>query len=249
MIRKFFWFVALFIIAPSVISVAWSFGANWPNSFRDANWSSSGTGTNPRAHREAIIQVYAARAGRWKGIFGVHTWILLKPEGASRFERFEVVGWGRPVRRNMRAADAYWYSNPPFVVRDVRGSLASRLIPKIRKTIARYPSNARGDYQVWPGPNSNSFVAWVARAFPELEIELPPTAVGKDYVGPGVQITHPPSGTGWQISFGGYGGATISRKEGFELHLLGGTIGIDPDDLAIKVPAVGTMSLYQIFSD
>lgn len=248
MMRKCIWYLALLIVVPSVASVAWSFGANWPSSFRDANWSSSGTGTNPRTNREAIIQVYAARAGRWKGIFGVHTWILLKPAGARRFERFEVVGWGRPVRRNIHASDAYWYSNLPYIVRDVRGPLASRMIPKIRAKIARYPANQRGDYQVWPGPNSNSFVAWVARAFPELEIELPPTAVGKDYIGPGMELTHPPSGTGWQVTFGGYGGLAISRKEGLELHLLGGTIGIDPDDLAIKLPAVGAISLYDLFT-
>ena len=248
MIRKLFWILALLIVIPTILTVGWSFTDTWPDSFRDARWSSSGTGTNPRANREAIIQVYGARAGRWKGIFGLHTWIVLKPEGASRFERYEVVGWGRPVRRNRHAADAFWYSNPPFILHDVRGPLAARLIPKIRAKIAHYPANKRGDYRVWPGPNSNSFVAWVARAFPELGVELPPTAVGKDYVGPGMQITHPPSGSGWQVSFGGYGGAAVSRREGLELHLLGATIGIDPDDLAIKVPAIGSIGLYDLFS-
>ena len=38
-------------------------------------------------------------------------------------------------------------------------------------------------YSLWPGPNSNTFTAWIARAVPELETDLPATAIGKDYIG------------------------------------------------------------------
>src|SRR6185437_12955481 len=43
---------------------------------------------------EAVIQVYAARAVAWRGIFAVHTWIVVKPTDALRFTRYEVLGFG-----------------------------------------------------------------------------------------------------------------------------------------------------------
>ena len=38
--------------------------------------------------------VYAARAVVWRGIFAVHTWIVVKPTDALRFTRYEVLGFG-----------------------------------------------------------------------------------------------------------------------------------------------------------
>lgn len=243
MIRRFILILLALFLVPTLISAVWAYGEGWPRSFREANWNSSRIAPSPRKSREAIIQVYAARAGQWKAAFGVHTWIAMKPAGSSRFERFEVVGWGKPVRRNKHSVDAHWFGNKPFIVRDIRGPLAARMIPKIRRTIARYPANKRGDYTVWPGPNSNTFVAWVARQFPELEIEMPPTAVGKDYIGPLFDVVHTPSATGWQFSIAGVFGMALAWKEGLEVHLLGATFGIDPQELAIKIPSIGKMAL------
>jgi len=241
MFRKLFWFVLLVFVLPIGFSGFWSYSGGWPSSFRTADWSATGIAPDPKKNREAIIQVYAARAGRWKGVFGVHTWIIMKPKGARRFERYDVVGWGKPVRRNNYAVDGRWYGNLPYVIRDIRGPLAERNIPKIRRAIRRYPANKYGDYHVWPGPNSNTFVSWVAREFPQLEIEMPATAVGKDFLGKGFQTGPTPSGTGVQFTWGGMAGAAIGLKEGLEFHVLGATVGIDPEELAIKLPAVGTL--------
>jgi hypothetical protein len=35
---------------------------------------------------------------------------------------------------------------------------------------------------MWPGPNSNSFTAWVGLEVPELELNLPFSAIGKDWM-------------------------------------------------------------------
>ena len=104
----------------------------------------------------------------------------------------------------------------------------------------RYPyANA---YVTWPGPNSNTFVAWVGREVPELRLALPPTAIGKDFLGG--QIAAPtPSGTGLQISLGGLLGVAVGVKEGLEFNLLGLVIGVDPLGLAIKLPGVGRLGL------
>ena len=228
---------------PILSGTAISVTKGWPTSYATANWSSAGIAPDPFQTREAIVQVYAARTGRWKGIFADHTWIAVKRSGARRFARYEVVGWGRPVRKNAYDVDGRWYSNPPRVVHEIRGKRAARLIPQIERAVRTYPAQRRGSYRVWPGPNSNTFVAHVARSVAGLQLEMPPTAVGKDFMGPGFQIGRTPSQTGWQFSYGGLIGGAIGWREGIEIHLLGATIGIDPDDLAIKLPALGKLGL------
>ena len=95
-----------------------------------------------------------------------------------------------------------------------------------------------GQYRLWPGPNSNTFTAYVLRQAPELRVDLPPTAIGKDYLG-GRLVAAAPSGTGVQFSLGGLAGILVAIEEGLEINLLGATFGIDPLDLSLKAPFVG----------
>ena len=173
----------------------------------------------------------------------MHSWIAVKPAGAPSWTRYEVVGWGRPVRTNAYPVDALWYSNRPQVTYELRGAVAARAIPKIREAVARYPYRARGSYLIWPGPNSNTFVAAIVRQVPELKAELPSNAVGKDFLGAGLRVGPTPSNSGWQVSWGGLAGLALAWEEGLELHVLGATIGVDPLDLAIKLPSIGTVGL------
>jgi hypothetical protein len=167
----------------------------------------------------------------------------LKPEGATHWTRYDVVGWGMPVRKDAYVADALWYGNAPRVIYRLQGKKAASLIPDIEQQIAAYPFSRKGSYTVWPGPNSNTFVSWVVRHTPGLDAELPPVAVGKDWLGPGFQTAAAPSKSGYSFAWGGFIGGTLALEEGVELHLLGETIGLDPNDLAIKLPALGKLSL------
>jgi hypothetical protein len=235
-------FVIVLILLPIAAGTALTYSQGWPSSWSSADWSSSGMLPAAAADRDAVVYVMAARSGRWKGIFAVHHWLVLKPAG-GQYERYDVVGWGSPVRRDHRAADARWYSSEPQIVHEVRGAQAEALIPKLRSAVAAYPWREYGDYQVWPGPNSNSFVAHIARSVPELGVELDPAGIGKDWLGPGLQVGRMPSGTGWQVSLHGLIGAGASWREGVELHFLGATIGVDFDRPAIKLPALGRLGL------
>jgi hypothetical protein len=242
--RLFLWFTLLAIIAPVATgAVAGWAGGGWPNSWRSADWSSTGTLPGAADDREAMVAIYAARSGRWKGVVAVHHWIVVKPADSETYVRYDVVGWGDPVRRNLRAPDARWYGNDPQVIREVRGAQAEALIGDIEAAIASYPWSGGGSYRVWPGPNSNSFVAYVLRNVPGLGAEMDPTGIGKDYMGPGFRVGPTPSGTGWQVSAWGVFGAALARAEGLELHVLGATIGIDPQDMAIKLPGLGALGL------
>jgi hypothetical protein len=37
------------------------------------------------------------------------------------------------------------------------------------------------EYKAFPGPNSNTFVAWIGRQVPELGLDLPFSAIGSGY--------------------------------------------------------------------
>ena len=241
--KKLAFLFATLVCAPIALMAAWSAAMGWPDNWHTADWASAGIAPNPASDREAIIQVYAARAGRWKGAFSVHTWIAVKPRDASAFNRYEVVGWGAPVRKNGYPVDGYWYGNPPRVIHEVRGEKAQSLIAEIEHAVASYPYRGRGTYRVWPGPNSNTFVAWIGRQVTELGLEMPAIAVGKDYLGGGLNVATTPSGTGWQISAGGFIGFAAGWREGVEFHFLGATIGFDPENLGIKLPGVGLLAL------
>jgi len=231
------------LILPHIVMAARLQGyAHWSQ----ASWGSSGIAPNPAETTEAVIQVYAARAWAWKGVFAVHSWIVLKPQGASSFDRYEVVGWGvdrgaPAIRKNRHAPDGHWAGNRPDLLLDLRGPEVPALIEKVEQAISGYPYPA--SYVTWPGPNSNSFIAHLGRVVPELGLELPPTAIGKDFLDQGRILAPTPSGSGYQLSLFGVLGLSLAVEEGLELNLLGLTVGIDPLDLAIKLPGLGKIGL------
>jgi hypothetical protein len=75
-----------------------------------------------------------------------------------------------------------------------------------------------------------------ARAVPELQVDLPATAIGKDYLR-GSLLTKAPSGSGYQVSLRGLLGVTASKVDGLELNLLGLNFGVGPN--GVKLPLVG----------
>jgi len=212
--------------------------ADW----RTASRESAGIAPDPYEHSEAIAQVYAARAYGWRGTFGVHTWIAVKPTDATHFTIYEVIGWrvrhgGNAVSVSYRPPDGRWFGNLPEIIADIRGDGVDEIIERVHQAAMDYPHN--DEYRVWPGPNSNTFTAHVARAVPELKLDLPPTAIGKDYLPNGDFYAQAPSGTGYQVSLFGLLGLMASAEEGVELNLLGLTFGVDAKNPALKLPLAG----------
>jgi len=234
-------FLVLLLIGPLTLIAAGNVkSVEWWNASREP----AGIAPPPAAHPEPIVQVYAARAFSWRGAFGVHTWIATKPRNAPHYTVYEVIGWrvrgGLPaVVIHQQVPDRYWYGNPPEVIADLRGDAVDDVIKRIDAAARDYPY--RNTYTVWPGPNSNTFTAWVARAVPELNLDLPPTAIGKDWLdaSSGDLFARTPSGTGYQFSLFGLLGILVAAEEGLEINLIGLTIGIDPLDFALKLPGIG----------
>lgn len=213
-----------------------------PMHWSEARRDSAGIAPRPETTEEAVILVYAARTWGWRGAFGVHTWIAAKPKGARAYTRYEVIGWrlrrgGSAVVVGNGVPDSYWFGNPPELLREMRGAEVEPLIPRIEAAAASYPY--AGEYTVWPGPNSNTFIAHIARAVPELRVDLPPTAIGKDYLPNGSIFAAAPSGTGYQVSLLGLLGLTVAREEGFELNFLGLGLGFDFAEPALRLPGIG----------
>lgn len=212
------------------------------------HWSEAGhggTGQAPLAqeHAEAVAQVYAARTWGMRGGLAVHTWFAVKRAGASRYTRHEVIGWRLPrtgsamVQDASRPPDGLWFSNPPRLLAEVRGPLAATVIDHIEAAAADYPHSR--EYRMWPGPNSNTFTAFVARQAPQLRLALPPTAIGKDYLPNGAVFAPAPSGTGYQLSLFGLAGALLAAEEGLEIHVLGLVAGVRLRPFAVKLPGLG----------
>jgi hypothetical protein len=157
-----------------------------------------------------------------------------------------VTGWGvrhggSAIEIDQGVPDRYWFGARPRLIAELRGPAAARAIPRIAAAVAAYPYKA--SYRTWPGPNSNTFVAYVLRQVPELGADLPPTAIGKDYLpGPGF-VARTPSGGGMQISLFGLAGVLVSKAEGIELNLLGLSFGVDPGELALRLPGIGKLGL------
>ncbi len=237
---------ALYIVPVSYKLAAYHF--EWKPAIA---WASSGSNErlaqDPSMTDDAIIQVYAARAMRWRGALGVHTWVAVKKSDEDYYTRLEVMGYAlrwsdQSVQIRQGQPDRYWYGNVPELLRELRGGAeVDELIDQIFDTASNYRYNS--EYNVWPGPNSNTFVAHLVRRIPELSVDLPPTAVGKDFLPGNRLLGKPASGRGLQLSLGGLLGVIISPEEGLELNLLGMTAGVDVSPLAIKLPAVGRVGM------
>ena len=170
----------LLILLCLVVTVSGCTTKDW----RTASRESAGIAPDPAITKEAVIQVYAAPTWGWRGWFAVHTWISAKPANNPSYTVYELIGWrqnrGLPlVRIEKDLPDRYWFGERPRLLKEIRGDKAERLIPVINQAAGSYPW--QGTYKAFPGPNSNTFIAWIAKKVPELELDLPFTAIGSGY--------------------------------------------------------------------
>lgn len=234
---------ALIYLVPALSSAGFWYLKERPQSWRDADWSSAGILPRATASPDAAIYVLSATTGGMKGALASHAWIVTKSEGASAYDRYEKVGWGKPIRNNAYDADGRWYSNEPQIVVAVTGDMARRLIPKVEEAIAAYPYATPGAYRLWPGPNSNTFVAYVLRSVPELDAVLPPNAVGRDYLPEGKFFQIDADGRDLHATLYGLAGISVGWRSGLELHFMGLVAGIDIMRPGIKIPAIGRLGI------
>jgi hypothetical protein len=78
----------------------------------------TGQAPDPALERQAVVQVYGARAVRWRGGFAIHPWIAVKRERATAYTTYQVIGW-RAMRGGQALVttegaepDRHWYGAP-----------------------------------------------------------------------------------------------------------------------------------------
>jgi len=149
-----------------------------------ASRASAGLAPDPATTKEAVLLVFGAPAWSWRGWFAIHTWIATKPSLADHYTVYEVIGWRLPamgtvVRIASDLPDRLWYGKRPRLLNQHQGENVDALIKKVDIAARRYPWGT--EYTLFPGPNSNTFTAWVGREVPELGLELPFSAIGSGY--------------------------------------------------------------------
>jgi hypothetical protein len=215
-----------------------------PQTLSDKEWveRSYGYAPHPDDYNEAIIQVYAARTRGTKKALAVHSWIATKRSGADHYIISQIFGWrlrrnGTALYRDPGIPDKSWARNAPTLLLDLRGEEVEQLIDKVDAAIKAYPWH--DEYTAWPGPNSNTFLAWIGLQVPELKLDLPATAIGKDWRPISGTFGKSPSGTGVQFSLYGLLGITAGYEEGIEVNIAGLSTELDLIDLAVELPGIG----------
>lgn len=238
-IRPIYIFIASLILIFAF--VAYDAKYNYVN-WRTANRESAKIAPLPSLESEAVVQVYYARTYNWRGYFAVHPWIAVKKKNAKFYTVYQVTAWNlrrenTSVSAQRDIPDRYWYGHKPHLLQSLKGEAAEKAIPQIEKAVKEYPYAK--EYTLWPGPNSNTFVAYIIREVPELTVELPPHAIGKDFLGYKVFHAQTASGSGYTVSILGLVSLTVGLKEGIELGILGLSFGLDLYPPAIKFPLFG----------
>lgn len=170
----------LLILLCLVATVSGCAAKDW----RTASRESAGIAPDPVVTKEAVVLAYAAPTWGWRGWFAVHTWIEVKPANNPSYTVYELIGWrqnrGLPlIRIEKDLPDRYWFGERPRLLKEIRGGEAEKLIPAINQAAGSYPWPST--YKAFPGPNSNTFIAWIVKKVPELELDLPFTAIGSGY--------------------------------------------------------------------
>lgn len=158
-----------------------------------------------------------------------HPWFAVRKAGEHAWRVYEVGGGGTeddPFRHHTS------YGSP--ILHAVwRGAEGARAADCVERVAAGIKADIERHYVFYPGPNSNTFGDVVLRRC-KLAASLPATSVGKDWrgwIGAGVTSER----TGLQLETPVLG-IKLGLKEGFELHVIGLSFGIDLWPPAIILP-------------
>lgn len=149
---------------------------------------------DPSEHPDAVVQIYGAPVWGVRGRFAIHTWIATKGRNEKTYTIYHVLGWRKLRGMSVVSIDEgvpnqKWFGSDPTLLLDKRGEDARELVGKIDQAARKYPYP--DTYTMWPGPNSNSFIAWIGLNVPELGMALPAKALGKNWMASNFQKTQP----------------------------------------------------------
>lgn len=132
-------------------------------------------------------------------IFLKHSWIVMNFKG--KIERWDVWEWKNRGKNNLGHLSLNLYpptlgtsifygrsSSPKKlrynskligIISGNRGSKTEKIMRRIRNNIKNY--KFKDTFNMFPGPNCNTFTQWILNSFSKSNIRLSWTAIGKDY--------------------------------------------------------------------
>lgn len=214
--------------------------------WRTATRESAKLAPLPGVEKQAVVQVYAAKTVSWRGNFSVHSWLATKEKNATEYTTYHVLGWKSQqgkgtIRIEKDIPDRHWFGAKPEIVSSYIGPRAEEMIPQIEAAVKSYPYPDM--YRAWPGPNSNTFISHIIRSVPGMGVELPPNAIGKDWIHNAQLIGWSETKTGVQFSLLGAFGFTLGLGDGVEVNILGLSFGVDVWRPALKLPLIGRLGM------
>jgi hypothetical protein len=189
----------------------------------------------PLTAGECTVELWRATVPQPLSYVAVHCWFVVRRSNgrADRWEVWQNAGgtsWGHLHRNLMGPSSGVGGGNAEHI-RTWTGEEARRLRDVLEEP-EEYPH--RRLYRAWPGPNSNTYVAWVLRRA-RVPWDMHPLAIGKDYrglvVGAGTTTTR----SGVQLE-SPLLGAKVGLKDGVEIHIIALTFGVDLWPPALKTP-------------
>jgi hypothetical protein len=117
------------------------------------------------------------------GAIAVHHWfVVFDDDGCHRWEVWQTKNAGGfcvgHVHRDLKPPDEGVGGGPSRLAAEWLGETAEK-IARVLNDVQRYPYCER--YRYWPGPNSNTYVAWVLREA-GVEHRLSRRAIGSRYL-------------------------------------------------------------------
>jgi hypothetical protein len=179
-----------------------------------------------------LVLVKSARlpmAAPWVTRFAHHTWLDVKRGSEEEWWRAEVAASDSgvvfaPINPSL-ARDDTWYNRRALrLLATIEGEPARRIADALPELCRKLDERYADGYLRWPGPNSNTFVADLARELPDLAFTFDANAIGKDW--PGwfdAGVTSSKSGLHLDTPVAG---AALGLREGIELHVLGLTLAV-----------------------
>ncbi len=186
---------------------------------------------------EPVVQLRSAPMPSALAYIARHHYFVAFNPAEGQWHRWELwqnanaggLSWGH-IHRDLLGPDSDVGGGAPRVEREWRG-LDARVLLAVLRRPEDYPH--RNAYVAIPGPDCNTYVAWVLREA-GVSADLDPRALGKDYLGP-VGVARTTTGTGVQAE-SALLGVKVGVEDGVELHFVNLTGGIDTWPPAIKTP-------------
>jgi hypothetical protein len=132
-----------------------------------------------------LVQLMYAPLPGVLGLIARHYWFVVRDSAAGRCDRWEV--WqsrnagGESVGHvhcNLMPPGSGVGGGPACLAAEWSGEQACALVAALNRATVDYPHVQR--YLAWPGPNSNTFVAWILRRAGIVH-PLPWRAFGRSY--------------------------------------------------------------------